>query len=254
MEEQFAVCRVAISPMRADASDQSEIVSQLLFGDGMRILDRTEKWLFVSNLYDGYEGWVDFKQVTETTIIRPVTHLAPPEVQNTLVAADGSRYYIAASTSLPGYENGFCYVGDQQFKVQFAPLAVDFEQPQGAVKDLAMFFLNAPYLWGGRTLFGIDCSGFVQAVHKMMGIKLRRDASQQAEQGTVVDFLVEAKCGDVAFFDNTEGRIVHVGILLNNQEIIHASGKVRIDPVDDQGIFNKEQNKYTHQLRIIKRF
>jgi hypothetical protein len=231
----------------------SEIVSQLLFGDGVAILEKTDKWLYIRHLNDGYEGWIDFKQVISADN-HPITHLAPPQVQNILVAADGSKYYLPAGSSLPNYADGFCTVGTARFKVEFEPLKVDFNHPTGDVKELAMFYLNAPYLWGGRTLFGIDCSGFVQSVYRMRGVQLRRDASQQAEQGSTVDFLVEAQCGDLAFFDNAEGRIIHVGMLLNNHEIIHSSGKVRIDPVDDQGIFNKELQKYTHQLRIIKRF
>lgn len=180
--------------------------------------------------------------------------MAPPAVQNVLIAEDGSQFYLAAGSNLPGFAAGYCTFGGVKYKVDFEPLTVDFEQPKARIKDLALFFLNAPYLWGGRTLFGIDCSGFVQAVYKMAGLKLKRDASQQAEYGNTVDFLQEARCGDVAFFDNEDGRITHVGILLGNNEIIHSSGKVRIDPIDDQGIYNRELHKYTHQLRIIKRF
>ena len=138
--------------------------------------------------------------------------------------------------------------------MNFEPLQINFEQALNNVVENAMFFQHAPYLWGGRTLFGIDCSGFVQIVFKLAGIKLLRDASQQALQGDTVHFLPEVQPGDVAFFDNEEGRIIHVGILLNNKEIIHASGQVRIDLIDDQGIFNVELNRYSHKLRIIKRF
>lgn len=232
------------------------MVSQLLFGDQVEIIETSGNWRKIRNGYDGYEGWIDFKQLqlTEDLAATAINHIAPATVNNTLTAQDDSVYYIAASSNLPNYKDGYCFVGDSRFKVEFQPLVVDFSQPQGDIRQLALFFQNAPYLWGGRTLSGIDCSGFVQAVFKMAGVKLRRDASQQAEEGATVDFLPEVRTGDVAFFDNEDGKIIHVGILLNYHEIIHASGKVRIDLMDDQGIFNKELNKYTHKLRIIKRF
>ena len=122
------------------------------------------------------------------------------------------------------------------------------------LNSAAKFFLNAPYLWGGRTPWGIDCSGLTQQVYKHFGIAILRDASQQATQGKTVNFLAEAKPGDLAFFDNAEGRIIHVGILLSPEEIIHASGRVKIDRIDNEGIYSEELGKRTHQLRIIKRF
>ena len=142
----------------------------------------------------------------------------------------------------------------EKFEVFFIPFQPGLNPSADALIVTALFFQNAPYLWGGRTLFGIDCSGFSQIVFKLNGIKLNRDAWQQAEQGAVVDFLPEAKSGDLAFFDNAEGRIIHVGIMLGTNKIIHASGKVRVDTIDNQGIYNAEMGRYTHKLRIIKRF
>jgi cell wall-associated NlpC family hydrolase len=122
------------------------------------------------------------------------------------------------------------------------------------IKQIAFKFLNTSYLWGGKSVFGIDCSGYAQAVYKLLNVYLPRDAWQQAEAGTAVNFLQEAQCGDLAFFDNENGKIIHVGILLNDHEIIHSSGKVRIDKIDTQGILNLETKQRTHQLRIIKRY
>ncbi|NTW32657.1 MAG: C40 family peptidase, partial [Bacteroidetes bacterium] len=121
------------------------------------------------------------------------------------------------------------------------------------IVENAYMYLDAPYLWGGRSPFGIDCSGFVQMVYKLIGIRLPRDASQQASQGTTINFLSEAVPGDIAFFDNEDGIIVHTGIIINNGQIIHASGRVRIDNLDHEGIFQVKTKKYTHKLRLIKR-
>lgn len=253
----FGICRVTAAPLRSAPKDQSEMVSQLLFGDEVEITETMAQWYKIKNGYDGYEGWMDFKQLhllTESETVGSSIFVAPARLGNVLTDESGSVYELAASSSLPNFKDGYCSLGDSKFKVHFQPLKVDFNQPAGDIQQLSMFFRNAPYLWGGRTLFGIDCSGLVQAVFKMAGIRLKRDASQQALEGVTVDFLPEARMGDMAFFDNDEGRITHVGILLNQHEIIHASGKVRIDQLDNQGIFNKELNKYTHQLRIIKRF
>jgi cell wall-associated NlpC family hydrolase len=119
--------------------------------------------------------------------------------------------------------------------------------------NTAFMFLNAPYLWGGKTPFGVDCSGFTQMVYKLNGHKLMRDASQQSKQGEALSFIEESEPGDLAFFDNEEGNIIHVGIIMEDNYIIHASGKVRIDRLDHLGIYNAEANKHTHRLRVIKK-
>jgi gamma-D-glutamyl-L-lysine dipeptidyl-peptidase len=122
------------------------------------------------------------------------------------------------------------------------------------IRELVLSWLNAPYQWGGRSVFGVDCSGFTQIIFRQLGIKLMRDAYQQAESGEMVNFISEGRCGDLAFFDNDDKKIVHTGILLGNDEIIHASGRVRIDKIDHYGIFNTEKNSYSHHLRMIKRY
>ena len=122
------------------------------------------------------------------------------------------------------------------------------------ISQTANLFLNVPYLWSGRSFFGIDCSGLTQLVYKVCGLSLPREAHQQAEQGRVLDFIEESQPGDLAFFENGEGKISHVGVMLDNQKIIHAYGKVRIDTLDSSGIFNQELNRHTHKLRFVKSF
>jgi cell wall-associated NlpC family hydrolase len=258
MEQLFGICRVSIAPMRSEPSDKAENASQLLFGDFIEVIEKLEKWWLIRNVFDQYEGWVDFRQLTlisqeEFLSVKDLTYLAPAQALNTLIDPQRNKLYVSAASNLPGYKDGLCFLGSQQYEVLFGPTAPEWTDITSLIAS-ARFFLNTPYLWGGRSFFGIDCSGFVQNVFKLNGISLKRDAWQQAEKGQVVDFLQEVQPGDVAFFDNDEGRITHVGIMLSAGEIIHASSKVKIDPIDNQGIFSEELGKYTHKLRIIKRF
>src|SRR5690606_28721659 len=133
----------------------------------------------------------------------------------------------------------------------------DLELSPDNLADIAMQYINAPYLWGGRCIAGIDWPGLSQVDFRMCGKAILRDARQQAEEGEQVDFLQHAHKGDLAFFDNEAGKITHVGLLLDSSNIIHAtdtSGKVVIDKIDAEGIVSKLLRKRTHKLRVIKRY
>ena len=144
-------------------------------------------------------------------------------------------------------------IAGQEFSVQTSCKALKEKTQRPKLIEDAYMYLNAPYLWGGKGPFGIDCSGFVQVVFRLNGILLPRDAYQQADIGDTLSFVEEGQAGDLAFFDNENGKITHVGILNDAQHIIHASGKVRIDRIDHQGIFHEENGTYTHRLRLLKR-
>ncbi len=254
----FFACRVAVSVVRAEASDKSEIITQLLFGDRVELIERRDKWCKIKTHHDHYEGWLDEKQIIELSEAEyhqedQYQYMSPAQELNKIIDADGHPLYLSPGSTLPFYKDGNCKIGNLSFQVNFEPIIPQQQQFYQNIAPIAQFFLNAPYLWGGRNVFGIDCSGFSQIVYKLNGIALARDAYQQAEQGELVDFLAHAQLGDLAFFDNEEGRITHVGIMLNNHEIIHAAGRVHIDPIDNQGIYSKELGRYTHKLRIIKR-
>ncbi len=256
----YGVCNLSVVPLRAAPSDKSEMVSQLLFGDLFEILEKQEKWVKIKTEFDAYECWLDSKQYviineTEYLSIKETAQVLPLKIVHTVKKLpDGQALFLVAGSSIPVLNDGVFSMGGEMYQYSESLEKTEINQFSLEVITHAKFYLNAPYLWGGRTLFGIDCSGFTQMVFKQFGIKLFRDAWQQAEQGVLVSFLPEAQAGDLAFFDNDEGKIIHVGIMINPSQIIHASGKVRIDAIDDQGIYNAELGRYSHRLRIIRRF
>ena len=233
------ICNVSIAPLRADSSDKSEIVSQLLYGESADIIEVKDNWTKIKTHYDNYEAWMDTKQIS------PVSDEFLSSRKVNLVKEPFQSAML---------ENGRTLVSIGS-EVSFDPIS----PTRGAnlsesIVNCAKEFLNVPYLWGGKSFFGIDCSGFTQIIYKIHGIKIPRDAYQQAEIGDALTFIEEAKPGDLAFFENKEGRIHHVGIILVDQKIIHAHGKVRIDSLDSSGIFNKDQNRHTHILRFIRSY
>lgn len=250
----YVIPIVAVCPMRLQSSHRSEMVSQLLMGEAAQILEMETDFIKVRSMYDEYEGWCQRSQLA-------ILEALPSREQRSLlskgyssvVMVDDISVHIGAGTPLHflldhewgGYK--FRYEGE----VWEVANAVFDEK---TILEFTALYLHSPYLWGGRSVTGIDCSGFSQQVYHFFGKSLPRDAYQQAALGESVGFLQETRCGDLAFFDNAEGKITHVGILLAPDKIIHASGQVRVDAIDNMGIIHSKTGMRTHQLRIIKRY
>ncbi|WP_313805751.1 C40 family peptidase [Flavobacterium sp.] len=250
----FAICNLAIVPLRFEPSDRSELVSQVLFGEHFTILEQTEKWSRIQLAFDNYEGWIDNKQfqlINEETFnsLSSSPAIMNADLVEYLTTPNNHLMPIPIGSSLAFLDNS--EVNTAQFS--FEGMKVCGVKPKSELIKTAFMYLNAPYLWGGKTPFGIDCSGFTQMVYKLNGYKLLRDASQQATQGDALSFIEESEPGDLAFFDNEEGRIIHVGMIMENNYIIHAHGKVRIDRLDHLGIYNVDTGRHTHKLRVIKK-
>lgn len=252
---EFGICHLNCIAIRRDPSDHSEMVSQLLFGETFHVLQETVEWVKIQMDYDFYEGWVLKKQISE---LDKETHervsLNDPcfsdEMVTFILDKDEHPQILTLGAVLPEFNQGVFKLSGVNYT--FDGDVITGQHKKANLVHTAYKFLNAPFLWGGRTPFGADCSGFTQMVYKINGYQLFRDAHQQASQGEVLSFIEECEPGDLAFFDNEEGEIIHTGIVLDNNYIIHCNGKVRIDRIDSSGIYNVDTKRHTHKLRVMK--
>ena len=254
---EYGFAHLPLIPLRLDDEDRSEMISQVLFGEVFEILEKRDKWSLIRLEYDRYSGWVDTKQFM---IIDEVLYQNLRWTDGMIYANKALQRIQLDNNAIDFIPFGSCIPTEQN---EGSPLKIsyrneDFSKISAAkgesIEAMAANFHNAPYLWGGKSCLGFDCSGFTQLIFKLHGIKLPRDASLQVTEGNTLSFIGEAEAGDLAFFDNEEGIITHVGIVASNNTIIHASGCVRSDKLDHQGIFNEELGRYTHKLRLIKRY
>ena len=248
---QKIVSITAICPLWKEPSYKMEMISQLLFGEQAFILEEDKNFTHVRCVDDGYEGWCMNNQVAE--IPGNAAFEFKGYINEAGAIAEINNSIIHLPVAVPVYAD----LNFGAYKIKYPENKMlhtqNIKAIESTARHLAMLFLNTPYLWGGKSSFGIDCSGFTQQVFKLMGIALPRDAYQQVTTGETIDFLQQARCGDLAYFDNEQGDIIHVGMLLNSNSIIHASGYVRVDAIDHLGIINTISNKRSHSLRIIKR-
>ncbi len=250
----FGICNLSSIPLRIEPNDRSEIVSQVLFGEHFKVMERIKQWARIKMQFDDYEGWIDTKQY-QTISESNYNQLSEDSI---VLNSDLIDYITGPNNFLMPIPLGasLSFLNNSEINTEnydFEGMKISGIKPKANLINTAFMYLHAPYLWGGKTPFGVDCSGFTQMVYKLNGYPILRDASQQALQGDALSFIEESEAGDLAFFDNEEGKIIHVGIIMNDNYIIHASGKVRIDRLDHLGIYNAETNRHTHKLRVIKK-
>ena len=239
------ICQLPLIPCRADSSNKSEMVNQLLFGETYTVLEMEKEWIKIRSDIDQYEAWISRNQHSESYAKSKEVHV----VSQKFAAAHSKD----DSIFLPA---GSMVSDDQEFEVNGTQYQFEnslFKLGNAQLEKLARSFLNTPYLWGGKSFMGIDCSGYTQVLFRCIGIHLPRDAWQQEMKGKAV-LIGEQELGDLAFFVNEKDKVTHVGMILQQDQIIHASGKVRIDAFDSMGITNTETQERSHKLLSIKRY
>ncbi len=235
--------------MRAEPKDTSELVSQVIYGESFKIIEQRANWSLIKLSFDNYKGWIDNKQLVE--ISETVYDSTISEAN--IYSSDLIEFIQINNKGLLTIPFGSTLNSIKLFDHSFDGNTTKTIQPKENLVKTSLLFINSPYLWGGRTPFGIDCSGFTQIIYKINGYKIDRDAKDQVNLGLSLSFIEESEPGDLAFFDNKEGDIVHVGIIMEDNHIIHAHGQVRIDRLDQTGIYNVDTKKHTHKLRVIKK-
>lgn len=251
-----AINLLSVIPMRKEPSHRSEMVSQLLFGEYAQILEEESQFVRIKCLYDDYEGWVQANQLMPADVVLTTNRYVNKWAAEVFI--NGQQKNIPMCSPVYSSDSGAIDFNGREVRYAMGQDALwkvsEKQFTKSSLLEVYTRFMDTPYLWGGKSVFGIDCSGFVQQVFKMFGIKLLRDAYLQAEQGKAVENLSEAREGDLAFFCNEKGRVTHVGVILDDNQIVHASGKVRVDTMDKEGIINNETGKRTHQLHSMRRY
>lgn len=253
---EYGICNLSKIPLRSEPKHSGKLLSELLFGDHFKVEKKEGSWIKIENAYDNLTGWIEENQCEPISgayaiELGNLPMVFSADLVNFVEDANAGLTPILLGSRLPGFHKTQILFKEEKYL--FDGTVITGAQPKKNLVKLAYMFLNTPYLKGGNSVFGIDAPGFTQLVYKLNGYKLYRDVIQQSKQGEVLSFIEESEPGDLAFFDDDEGNIIHTGIILANNHIVHAFGKVRIDRLDQSGIFNNELRRHTHKLRVIKK-
>jgi len=247
------ICENVFVPLRSGPSHKSEMLSQVLFGEKYIVLDKSGKWIKIETLFDKYMGWIDLDHVQQSP---DEDNYTGSVLNKSLLCfkSDKTKIVLEAGCEVynPDFTNNRFVIGKNIYFTcsEFNNTYISITD---SLSEIALKFINSPYIWGGRIPSGIDCSGLTQLTYKINGIAIPRDSRQQAEAGRNIDFIDETEPGDLVFFDDDRGKITHVGMIFSKGLVIHDSGRVRIDAIDHQGIFKPEIGGYSHKLRTIRR-
>ena len=273
-----AISLHSIVPVRAEAREGAEQETQMLFGELCQIINDQSpitNWTHVRLESDGPEGWVDAKMITPMTdkeyaaykkALKTAATVAFP-MAYAMSENNGQTIPLTAGTKLTNFQSPTTNeAGPARFEVLGVGFRIDStmviteprELNQENLLQTVRFFLNVPYLWGGKNAMGMDCSGFTQTIMSLFGKHLLRNASQQATQGQEITNLQNAQAGDLVFFakspiTNHKSKITHVGIVIDPERVIHCSGRVKVEKLDTTGIFSAERGDYSHYLVSIRR-
>lgn len=258
----LGITTAGIVPLRREKSERSVLASQALFGEMVEVLREEGRWCRVRMLHDGTEGWMrkdGFVGVDEE-FVRCSMDGVPFVTRDmfSIVMRDGDwvGQLVPAGSVLPLYERttGCFRVGDDTYRLVGSLPVVGTGNARESIARYALMYYNAPYVTGGRSPRGIDNTGLVQMAYRLAGVCVPRQLASLAAGGQTLSFLEEALPGDVVLFGDESGAVTHAGLLWEAGRVIHASGRVRVDKIDHHGIFNETTKRYTHALKLIKRF
>ncbi|HRI78577.1 MAG TPA: C40 family peptidase [Cyclobacteriaceae bacterium] len=254
----FGVCRLAVVPVRKESREASEQITQLLFGDHYEVINFSpdRKWAHITIYSDQTEGWLDIRQhhviskeyfeQINATDYKITTEIASP------VLYKKSPLTIVMGSVVP-ISNSELFKIEEQFAFNGESKSLGQRRDADFVKSVAKKYLQAPFLAGGKSPFGIDDTGLVQMIFRIAGYSLPRNIRQQLQAGKKVKSFEDSSTGDLAFFSEKGKEVSHVGLIIDGDKVIHASGYVRMDPITDEGILNPETKIYSHLFHSIRR-